>query len=65
MGGKETIKQLRLLNPEVKAIVSSGYSEDPIMANFAAYGFSGGIAKPFKAAEFIEVLDQVLNRPEG
>jgi PAS domain S-box-containing protein len=65
MGGKETIRQLRELNPEVKAIVSSGYSEDPIMANFAEYGFSGGIAKPFKAAEFIEVLDQVLNRPEG
>ncbi len=39
MGGKETIKKLLELDPDVKAIVTSGYSNDPVMANFREYGF--------------------------
>ncbi|MBN2412221.1 PAS domain S-box protein [candidate division KSB1 bacterium] len=61
MGGKETIKELKKIDPNVKAIVSSGYSNDPIMSNFKDYGFSGVIAKPYKINKLHEVLNQVIS----
>lgn len=60
LGGKETIHQLREIDPAVKAIVSSGYSNDPVMANFEQYGFSAVIAKPYKIAELSETLHKLL-----
>ncbi len=50
MGGLETFTRLKEINPTVKVIVSSGYSTDPIMANYAEYGFAGVIPKPFTIA---------------
>lgn len=60
LGGKETIAKLKLIDPHVKAIVSSGYSNDPIMSHFKDYGFSGVIAKPYQLAKLQEVLQTVL-----
>ncbi len=60
LGGKETIARLRELDPEVKAIVSSGYSNDPVLANYQAYGFSGLVAKPFRVEELGQVLKEAL-----
>jgi two-component system cell cycle sensor histidine kinase/response regulator CckA len=60
MGGKESIQKLIQINPEVKAIVSSGYSNDPVMVNFRKHGFSGVIAKPFKIEEISKVLHQAI-----
>ena len=60
MGGGKTIRQLIELDPEVKAIVSSGYSNDPIMADFGHYGFKGVIAKPYRIRELSEVLHKVI-----
>jgi two-component system cell cycle sensor histidine kinase/response regulator CckA len=62
MGGKETIQNLIVFDPGVKAIVSSGYSNDPIMSEFKKYGFSGVIAKPYKARDLNDVLSQVIER---
>jgi len=62
MGGKAAIEKLLRLDPQIKAIVSSGYSDDPIIANFVAYGFSGVIAKPYRIAELSTVLNSVLDR---
>lgn len=56
MGGEETIKKLHEIDPEVKAIVSSGYFNDPIMANYKQYGFSSVIPKPYE----IETLSAIL-----
>ncbi len=57
MGGKEAIRKLLELDPGAKVIVSSGYGNDPIMAEYAQYGFSGVVSKPFK----IETLSSVLH----
>jgi signal transduction histidine kinase/CheY-like chemotaxis protein len=60
MGGKEAVNKLREIDPEVKAVVSSGYSTDPIMADYRAYGFSGVVAKPYHAGELEKTLRNVL-----
>ena len=60
MGGKEAIKELLAIDPEVKAVVSSGYSKDPVMADFKQYGFKGVICKPYSLDEFSTVIKGVL-----
>ena len=60
MGGREAITELRRIDPAVKAIVSSGYSSDPVLANYRAYGFRGMVAKPYKIDDFTRVLRDVL-----
>jgi CheY-like chemotaxis protein len=60
-GGKDVIQDLIKLDPAVRAIVSSGYSNDPIMSNCREYGFKGVIKKPFKMEELSEVIQQTLN----
>ena len=62
MGGKEAMERFLEIDPQVKAIVSSGYFDDPIMADFQKYGFAGVIAKPYKVAELGKVLNQVLTK---
>jgi two-component system, cell cycle sensor histidine kinase and response regulator CckA len=60
LGGKETIKDLLALDPAVRAIVSSGYADDPVMANYAQYGFKNILAKPCDLSQLKDVLAQVL-----
>lgn len=62
MGGRETMQALRELDPKVKAIVSSGYSNDPIMADFRAYGFCGRIIKPYQLDELRDAVCLLSNR---
>ncbi len=47
MGGKEAVREILKLNPDARVIVASGYSNDPIMANYKEYGFTASLAKPF------------------
>jgi len=60
MGGKEAIKKLLEVDPGVKTIVSSGYSNDPIVADFGKYGFKGVATKPYAATELEKTLRNVL-----
>ena len=60
LGGKETIAKLQAIDPEIKAIVSSGYSDDPILANHAAYGFKAIIAKPYTIDNLGHILQKVI-----
>ena len=60
MGGKEAIQKLIDIDPDIKGIVSSGYSDDPGMTDFRKYGFSGVVAKPYTLEELGEKLSRVL-----
>ena len=60
MGGRDTIERLRVIDPGVRAIVSSGYSNDPIMANYREHGFLGVVAKPYRIKELNEALYNVM-----
>lgn len=61
MGGRETIAQLRQIDPNVVAIVSSGYSNDPVVANYEEYGFRGFVPKPFRIQKLSQVISEVLS----
>ncbi|MBI5308979.1 MAG: response regulator [Planctomycetes bacterium] len=61
MGGKDAIKKLHEIDPQVKAIVSSGYSEDAAMSNFVNWGFKAVIAKPYRITDLSETVHQVLS----
>ena len=61
MGGKETIKNLLKMDPDVKAIVSSGYSNDPVMANYRDYGFRAVLSKPYRPQEMSKVLRDLID----
>ena len=56
IGGRETMTRLLEIDPRVKAIVSSGYSTDPVMANYREHGFSGVAVKPYRLAELTQTL---------
>lgn len=60
MGGREAIRKLRDLDPEVKAVVSSGYSNDPIMSDYENFGFKAVIAKPYRIEDLSRVLHEVV-----
>ena len=63
MGGKEVLKKLRRIDPAVRAIVSSGYSNDPLVAEHAKHGFAGVVAKPYNISQLREVLAAVAGPP--
>ncbi|MEA5113126.1 MAG: AAA family ATPase [Geobacteraceae bacterium] len=60
MGGKEAVCKIAEIDPQVKAIVSSGYSNDALMAEYEKWGFSGILAKPYRAEDLSCILNQVL-----
>jgi DNA-binding NarL/FixJ family response regulator len=62
MGGKETVKKLLNIDPDVKAIVSSGYSHDPVVAEFRKYGFSSFLSKPYKLEELCKTLNMITQK---
>lgn len=61
MGGVETMKNLLEIDPHVKAILSSGYSNAPVMAQFGTYGFKGAIIKPYSLEELSEIVSKVMS----
>ncbi|MBW7997762.1 MAG: response regulator [Candidatus Glassbacteria bacterium] len=65
MGGRETIEKLREIDPDVRAIVASGYSNDPVMSEPEKHGFRGVVPKPYRIEKLREVLQSVLNETNG
>jgi len=60
MGGDQAIKELIKMDRDVKAIVSSGYFNDPVMANFKTFGFRGALPKPYLKNDLERVLKEAL-----
>ena len=63
MGGKDTIKRLCEIDPEVRAIVSSGYANDPVMSRYQDFGFTGMIAKPYTIDAMCQKVTETLAQP--
>lgn len=63
LGGKETIRALREIDPTIRAIVSSGYSNDPVLADYHKYGFMARVEKPYRMQELGKTLRSVLDQP--
>lgn len=61
MGGKEAGREILKINPAAKVMVSSGYSNDPIMANFQDYGFCSALVKPYRFQELSKVISQLVD----
>ena len=62
VGGKETARRILQIDPEARLVVSSGYADDPIMANCSEFGFCGVVAKPYSLQKLSSVLTQVLGK---
>lgn len=62
MGGKDAIREILKMDPNVKAIVSSGYSNDPEMTDFEKYGFSGVVEKPYSIDELKRILKAAVRQ---
>lgn len=61
-GGKDAIREFLKFDPQVKAIVSSGYSNDPVIMNYELYGFSGALTKPYRICDLHETLSKVIGK---
>lgn len=61
MGGKDAVKEIRKLDADIPVFVASGYSEDPVMSDPNAYGFTASIHKPFRLTELSEMLKKNLH----
>jgi DNA-binding NtrC family response regulator len=62
MGGKETISLLRSVDPDVKAVVSSGYTNDPVVQDFSRYGFCERLTKPYNINAMKNLLENVIKK---
>ena len=59
MGGQEAAEKLLKIDPQAKIIVASGYSNDPVMADYKKYGFCAAVAKPFDLKDLGRVIGSV------
>lgn len=65
MGGREAIGKLLAIDPDARAIVSSGYSEDTVLADHRSFGFRGVVRKPYRLRDLSEVVAAVLRDGGG
>ena len=65
MGGQEAMAELVKFDPEIKAIVSSGYSTDAVMSEYEKYGFKAVMPKPFEFPTLISTIRQVMAKQKG
>ena len=61
ISGKKTLEKLLDFDPDVKAIVSTGYSNDPVLSDYKKFGFKGFVIKPYKIDQLNNTLKKVLS----
>ncbi|MBD3392579.1 MAG: PAS domain S-box protein [Chitinivibrionales bacterium] len=61
MGGEEVMEKLRAIDPKVKALVSSGYADSPVMSRYREYGFGGAVVKPYRTRELAWAMHDLLS----
>jgi signal transduction histidine kinase/ActR/RegA family two-component response regulator len=65
MGGLDALERLKALDPAVRAIAASGYSDSPVLGDFERYGFAGALAKPFHFTMLVNLLRQIVDNPHN
>ncbi len=65
MGGAEAVREIRSIDPSVKAVLSSGYGDDPAIRNYRDHGFHGVIPKPFRLEELGKTLERIIDSKTG
>jgi len=65
MGGLETAKAILEVDPAARLIVASGYSNNPVMANYRQHNFTAALAKPYRLNDISTVLEKVLRKDDG
>ncbi|HVS52691.1 MAG TPA: PAS domain S-box protein [Opitutaceae bacterium] len=65
MGGAAAMQEILKIDPKARGIVSSGYSSDPVMANYRTHGFRGVVPKPYRVAEFARTIREVITTANG
>lgn len=61
MGGDETLKELKKIDPQIKAIICSGYANNPILSNFDNFGFNAVVAKPYRPHELADAVNRLID----
>jgi len=61
LGGQLAMERLLKIDPSIRAIIASGYVDDPVIANYSDYGFQGALTKPFKREEMKSLVEKVLH----
>jgi PAS domain S-box-containing protein len=64
MGGEEAVRELLKIDPKVKTVICSGYSNDPVIANYQKYGFSGFTTKPFTIENLSQLIAELLKKEQ-
>lgn len=60
MGGKEAFEKLHALDPAAKIVISSGFTNDPMLTDYASFGLSGVLAKPYRITEIKALLEKMI-----
>jgi DNA-binding NtrC family response regulator len=64
MGGRETVQNILKIDPKARVLVSSGYSNDPVMSDYARYGFCGLVPKPYSMQSLSDAVNGLIGRPD-
>jgi PAS domain S-box-containing protein len=62
LGGKEAVTEILRIDPAARVIVSSGYSNDPVLSDYRKYGFSGYLVKPYETHHLVSLIRKVLDQ---